>query len=89
MPWLIIFLVAVIYWNSEPDTYQVFGYPNADNLTHHVELGIYEDYSTAQSVAYNWEDQMWRDGFKRTDYEIGKNCEPSPYGLWICEETTR
>ncbi|MCG2778086.1 MAG: hypothetical protein L6406_20635 [Desulfobacterales bacterium] len=62
----------------EPDHYDVFIYPNRNDLTNDLYVERYDSVAEARDVA-----QSYMKKYPNGDYEIGKNCTLDG----ICEET--
>ena len=82
---VIVLIVYMALGCSKQDTYEVFLYPNRDDLTVHKHGGTYTSVDSARTRARNWLRQN-----PNGDYEIGKNCETRPgMTVKVCEETFR
>jgi len=84
---LLLILLAIWYfWSS--DEYRGFFYPDKDNLSNHVETGIFDTLKECVDVTTAYGDDM---GISPTqyDYECGLNCkqDESIDGIYVCEET--
>ncbi len=74
-----------------------FVYPNRGDLTDHRRLGAYPTLAACRAAAVTYLADLQgatvamrgagRD--MEGDYECGRNCRPSEFGLQVCEETTR
>jgi hypothetical protein len=83
LPLAVVLLVGCS--KRKVDRWQGWFYPDSSNLTKAVELGEFESLegcrAAAQARVRTAEEP------RDTDYECGKNCRPSDYGLNVCEET--
>ena len=90
----IVFVLVYLvysYWGKlsvmvfKPDTYELFLYPNKDDLTVWNYSGKFATPGDARRMA-----RVFIGRYPSGDYEIGKNCERSPQStLRVCEETFR
>ncbi len=60
-------------------------YPNGDNLTSYLNLGDFNSFEECRNACVSW--LKGRGAAYSGDYECGKNCKPSEYGVLVCEET--
>lgn len=85
---ILIALAIWYFWPSHSDEWRGFFYPNKDNLTNHIETGVFDSLEECRDVTTALGDDR---GIPPTryDYECGLNCEKedSVGGLYVCEET--
>jgi hypothetical protein len=62
-------------------------YPDKNNLTEYEYLGIYPSLAECRAGALA-KISLLPDP-TQADYECGLNCEPSDYGVLVCEKTLR
>jgi hypothetical protein len=89
IPVILIFLAIWFFWPSEPpDEWRGFFYPDKDNLSKHIETGIFDSLEECRDVTTAYGDERGIPP-NRYDYECGLNCEreESVGGLFVCEET--
>jgi hypothetical protein len=65
--------------------FQLFVYPNRNDLTNHIEVGHFDQYEEAREQA-----DYFMLKYPNGDYEIGVNCKKEKFGdLWVCKDTIR
>lgn len=75
------------FWPSA-EVWTGYFYPDANNLTNHIETGEFESLEECRDETVSYADSM-NIPYGQYDYECGLNCEAkSGYGgLNVCEET--
>ncbi len=83
----VLLIVAVIWfiWPSD-DVWTGYFYPDATNLSDHVETGAFDTLEECRDVTVSYAEDMGIP-YGQYDYECGLNCEIADYGLNVCEET--
>jgi hypothetical protein len=80
-----IFFLFIGCDNPFTKDYQLFVYPNRNDLTDHIEVGHFDSLESARNQA-----DYYMNKYPNGDYEIGINCKKDKYGdLWVCKETIR
>lgn len=67
-------------------TYRPIYYPDRSDLTTFIKG---PEFSSIEEAREWVNDQGLRRGDRDWDYEIGKNCKSSNYGVDVCEETVK
>jgi hypothetical protein len=79
------FILLIGCDNPFTKDYQLFVYPNRNDLTNHIEVGHFDSLDDARDQA-----GYYMSKYPNGDYEIGINCKKGKYGdLWVCKETIR
>ena len=82
---LLVVFVASVYFAWPSDEWSGFVYPDADDLTNHLEIGEFESLGECSQAAQS---RIRNEGWRNADYECGSNCRP--FGTQsLCEETLR
>ena len=77
--------LTIAFTSCASDTYEVFVYPNKNNLTKHINAGTYKSVEEARRTA-----RSYMQKYPNGDYEIGKNCKnKSGLTVKVCDETFR
>lgn len=84
---LLIFVALWFLWPSA-EVWTGYFYPNANDLTNHIETGEFESLEECRDTTISYADSMGIP-YGQYDYECGLNCEArSEYGgLNVCKET--
>ena len=84
-PALIVVVAILIYLTWPSDEWSGFVYPDADDLTDHLEIGEFESPAECSRAAQS---RIRNEHWRNADYECGLNCRPSGTQS-LCEETSR
>ena len=86
----LVILIATLFLfigcdNPFSKDFQLFVYPNRNDLTNHIEVGHFDKYEEAREQA-----DYFMLKYPNGDYEIGVNCKKEKFGdLWVCKDTIR
>ncbi len=79
------FILFIRCDNPFSKDYQLFVYPNRNDLTNHIEVGHFDSLEDARDQA-----DYYMNKYPNGDYEIGINCKKGKSGgLSVCKETIR
>jgi hypothetical protein len=82
-------VVALLVSGCFKEEWEGFVYPNMNNLSEHISIGIYQSLEECRTSALNTLQRV--SSISGGDYECGLNCElrSGMGGLKVCEKTER
>jgi hypothetical protein len=83
-----LLMVAVFWLWPTPEVWTGYFYPDATNLSNHIETGVFDTLEQCRDQTVSYADSM-NIPYGQYDYECGLNCSPRANmgGLNVCEET--
>ena len=86
---VICVIITILFFmgcdNPFAKDYQLFVYPNKNNLTKHIIVGHFDSLESARDEA-----DFYMRKYPNGDYEIGIDCKPDgEMDIYICKETIR
>ncbi len=82
-------LVNAGWWSFKEDKWEGFVYPDKNNLTKHISLGVFQSLENCRAAALQKLSQV--SSVEKGDYECGLNCEfrEGMGDLQVCEKTAK
>jgi hypothetical protein len=82
-------LVVAVFWLwPTPEVWTGFLYPDAADLSNHIETGVFDTLEQCRDKTVSYANSM-NISYGQYDYECGLNCSPRANmgGLNVCEKT--
>jgi hypothetical protein len=77
------------WWSFNADEWEGFVYPNKNNLTEHINIGVFKSLESCRAAALKKLSQV--SSIEEGDYECGLNCgfRDGMGDLRVCKKTER
>lgn len=84
---ILIVGIVILILSSCSEEWHGFVYPNKNDLSNHVDIGIYKSLKECRDSALNTLNKISQVSIG--DYECGLNCKSSSGDFRICDKTER